>query len=191
MCRYAGKHYKTRFACFACRKSFKKLPFEDFLRQQGQLEMYQELLRKEQIGQRRPERLAIVEEWEKKYQAAVGKCPQCGELMADVGWDFRPPKQSDVTAWSICRGMLRIGRRFQTCGCDGPGYVPRDRKAYVAYLQKMLAHYEQALYARPGVENSDLNPFGPDRIPYWTERVEAVRAGAAAGRRSRLRELAI
>ncbi len=45
MCRYAYKTYKTHFACFECRKVFKKTPIEDYLKQQGNDFTYWQLVK--------------------------------------------------------------------------------------------------------------------------------------------------
>ncbi len=69
MCRYAQYGpYKKHYACFTCRKGFKRHP---------------------------------VAEWPKHLQPPEGQadpapCPQCGRPMADLGLDFKPPRQKDA-----------------------------------------------------------------------------------------------
>jgi uncharacterized FAD-dependent dehydrogenase len=45
MCRYALKTYKPHFACFDCRKVFKKTPIEDYLKQRGDDFAYWQLVK--------------------------------------------------------------------------------------------------------------------------------------------------
>lgn len=49
--------------------------------------------------------------------------------MADLGRDFRPPKQSDVRAWQVVEQLFEAGETFHSCGRNGPGYRPRDPSA--------------------------------------------------------------
>ncbi len=72
MCRYVNKVYKSHFACFNCRKTFKESYSRDFLdKQQG---------------------IAI----ESADFLEVRVCPQCKGEMFDMGFDFKAPKQSEI-----------------------------------------------------------------------------------------------
>jgi DNA-directed RNA polymerase subunit RPC12/RpoP len=66
-----GKIYKQHYACFRCRKAFKKTNIQEI-----------------------PKRQLHIDE-----SGRVVHCPQCGERMPDVGYDFEPPNQDDVKAW--------------------------------------------------------------------------------------------
>lgn len=63
--------YKQHYACFNCRKAFKKTNITEV-----------------------PEQLLHIDE-----AGRVVSCPQCGERMPDVGYDFNPPRKDDVKGW--------------------------------------------------------------------------------------------
>ncbi|MEL6812001.1 MAG: hypothetical protein AAFP76_11750 [Bacteroidota bacterium] len=107
MCRYAMTSYKPHFACFSCRKSFKR-----------------RLLRDIEGGH------------SDSYEKVPAKCPECGELMANMGLDFKAPKKADSKAWSHLKNLYNVGIAFHSCGCSGPGYVPRD-------ISELVKHFEQ------------------------------------------------
>lgn len=67
MCRYAIT-YKPHFACFKCRKSFKRRLLKDISD-------------------------------DDKQKSVPAKCPECGELMADMGLDFKAPSKTNIKAW--------------------------------------------------------------------------------------------
>src|SRR5262245_53990327 len=95
MCRYA-RTYKKHHACFACRKAFKRRP---------------------------------VTEWPRRLQPPEGQpdlapCPQCNRPMADMGLDFKPPRQDDSEHWEVVEFLYRRGVAYHSCGCNGPGYRP-------------------------------------------------------------------
>lgn len=97
MCRYGMHDYKDHFACFACRKTYRK-------------------------AWSAPERgrFATGED----YDDARSVCPQCAGRMAKMGLDFKAPPQRDVEAWRIVEHLYARGLNFESCGCGGPGYVP-------------------------------------------------------------------
>lgn len=51
-----------------------------------------------------------------------GKCPQCGEMMTQMGLDFKPPLKSKIKEWNLLKEMAESGKTFGSCGCTGPGY---------------------------------------------------------------------
>lgn len=110
MCRYAFHHYKPHYACFKCRKTFKRRLAGD--------------IRKGSLNN-------------------PAKCPQCGELMANMGLDFESPPKNDVKVWEHIKNLYQVGITFHSCGCTGPGYIPRDTERLIAYLQEILAKYHQ------------------------------------------------
>jgi DNA-directed RNA polymerase subunit RPC12/RpoP len=73
-----GKIYKQHYACFDCRKAFKKTNLREV-----------------------PKERQHVDE-----QGRVVHCPDCGARMPDVGFVFKPPKKSDVKAWEEWREYL-------------------------------------------------------------------------------------
>lgn len=108
--------YKPHYACLACRKAFRRRRRAD-IDSPGLL-----------TSEDRPAR-----------------CPQCGLLMANMGLDFKPPKQADAKAWEMVAKLWEVGLTFHSCGCSGPGYRPRERREYRAFLEKTLAGYLDTL----------------------------------------------
>ena len=175
MCRYAfSGPYKRHFACFACRKAFKQPPIEDYLSVQGRGHIYQQLAAvwsnaseltrlEEELGLR-------LEDLRADFHAAQHKCPECGGLMADLGLDFKPPKQTDVRAWKAIAGMYRVGHEWWTCGCNGPGWVPQSPSEFKKYLVNRKAHYENQLrHSKDG-----------ESIGFWGTQVQAIERELAA-----------
>jgi hypothetical protein len=106
MCRYAMVSYKPHFACFNCRKTFKRRLLNDVDRDET--------------------------------ESVAAKCPECGQLMADMGLDFESPKKKDVKAWEHLKTLYAVGITFHSCGCSGPGYIPSSTEALVAYFTNIL-----------------------------------------------------
>lgn len=109
MCRYAMSVYKPHFACFGCRKSFK--------------------------------RRLLLEVDEARKESAAAKCPDCGELMANMGKDFEAPAKRDEQAWRHLRLLYSVGIAFHSCGCSGPGYVPANAQQLADHLAARHADY--------------------------------------------------
>ncbi|MDH5656089.1 MAG: hypothetical protein OEZ34_09290 [Spirochaetia bacterium] len=126
MCRYANKTYKSHFACFSCRKAFKKTPLEDYVRDKGLESAYKKILKAFYAGNQSAVEKEVgisYAQIEKQYLEDVSPCPQCGEPMAAMGLDFKAPKNNDTEAWEIIAGLYEEGFAFQGCGCD-VGYKP-------------------------------------------------------------------
>jgi hypothetical protein len=122
MCRYAGCEYgpyKEHYACFACRKSFK---------QQSRWELPES--RRPAPGEER-----------------VALCPQCRRSMAYMGMDFKAPPQTDVKQWEKVRALYAAGFAFDSCGCGGPGYRPKDLKEVADFIasNRKLSEGEELL----------------------------------------------
>jgi hypothetical protein len=184
MCRYAmSGPYKEHFACFSCRKAFKQPPIEDWLAVRDLGYVYKELHRLwlHKLGlERREEELGHrLADLEAEYRDAVHNCPECGEPMADMGLDFKPPRQEDVRAWRALEGLLRVGHVFRTCGCDGPGFIPRTTGQYREYLEDRMRLYAEHL--RTTQQSIDLCAERKhESAEYWAERVAAVESELAA-----------
>jgi hypothetical protein len=107
MCRYGNYGpYKKHFACFACRKGFKR-PAES-----------------EWADHLRPPDGA----------AAPAPCPDCRAPMADMGLDFAPPPRRDAEHWAVAEFLFRRGFAYHSCGCTGPGYRPSRWADVPAFL---------------------------------------------------------
>ncbi|MGQ2142398.1 hypothetical protein ACT4R9_00380 [Ornithobacterium rhinotracheale] len=111
MCRYAMFTYKSHYACFECRKTFKRRLLKDINRELGH------------------------------EDSVEAKCPQCGGLMADMGLDFESPKMNDTKTWEHIKDLYSVGITFHSCGCSGPGYIPRDKEALIHYLEHIKKVY--------------------------------------------------
>lgn len=151
MCRYAFKKYKIHFVCFDCRKTFKKPPNEDLAKRNGDWDVYQKAYWNLNIGQKnkfRKENIELVKSLDEKYHNRKEKCPDCGGVMRDMGLDFKAPKKDKIKEWKIIEGLVRIGRVFHSCGCNGIGYIPKKKKDYINYLVCQRNYYQDRLTNR-------------------------------------------
>lgn len=73
------------------------------------------------------------------------KCPQCSDLMANMGLAFESPKKDNVKAWNHIKALYTVGITFHSCGCTGPGYIPKDNEMLLLYLKEILVEYNQQL----------------------------------------------
>lgn len=138
MCRYAFHTYKSHFACFHCRRAFKKTAIDDYVKHQG-IEREFRLLQSAHSSLKK--RAAAESELgvtyaqiEEQYLADVSACPQCGGRMAAMGLDFRTPKQRDREAWDILTRLYDHGFSFKGCGCSVGYDPPRKLKDVAAWL---------------------------------------------------------
>jgi len=77
--------------------------------------------------------------------AVAAKCPQCGELMANMGLDFEAPKQNDIKTWQHIQNLYSVGISFYSCGCTGPGYIPKTTELLIQYFEEILKNYHANL----------------------------------------------
>ncbi len=158
MCRYAFKTYKIHFVCFDCRKTFKKLPIEDLAIKNGDWENYKKAFWNINTGQRNKfvkENPILVNDLENKYKNRKEKCPDCQQLMVDMGLDFKAPKKNKVKEWEIIKGLHSIGKNFHTCGCNGIGYIPKKKKDYIRYLLKRRDYFQKRLENRDAMYKTE------------------------------------
>lgn len=120
MCRY-GIQYKNTFACFKCRKGFKRRLDKDLLSQTEQ----------------RIERLSKAIKSIKKDKSEslltkpIVKCPDCGGETVNLGKDLRLPKKDKQEEWLAIEYLANNHFNFFTCGCNGIGFVPHSlQEAY-------------------------------------------------------------
>ena len=149
MCRYAVMTYKPHYACFSCRKAFKRRLRAD-IKRPGNTEH-------------------------------PARCPQCALLMASMGLDFKPPKLDDLAGWELAAKLWEVGLTFHSCGCSGPGYRPRERRAYREFLEHTLAGYLDTLR-----QHMDAKPTTPKRmeeqqraVATWQERIARIKTALA------------
>jgi hypothetical protein len=143
MCRYSMQTYKDHYACFGCRKSFKRRLKSDV----------------DPHGEDQPAR-----------------CPQCRSLMVDLGLDFAAPKQTDVAAWRVVERLYEAGETFHSCGCNGPGYRPREPRALHNFLVARRAEYLAQLLAcrRETASSEKRAQMRAEAIAAWTERLTRI-----------------
>lgn len=63
------------------------------------------------------------------------KCPQCSEIMKDMGHDFKAPKQNDYKQWLKVELLYNSGFTYHSCGCGGPGYRPAELSEVESFIQ--------------------------------------------------------
>lgn len=117
MCRYGQSTYKEHFACFHCCKMFRQPNVADVIN-----------IREPAIQRQCP-------------------CPQCGNLMADLGKDFKAPPKQQIKQWQKIKLLYEQQITFHSCGCDGPGYRPATLQQTPAFItsQQSLSAGEQLL----------------------------------------------
>ncbi len=141
MCRYSMANYKPHYACFNCRKTFKR-----------------RLLRDIRKGTQKDE------------NASLARCPECGNLMANMGLDFKSPKKTDVKAWKHMCTLYEVGITFHSCGCNGPGYIPNDSKALVNYFEEIKKQYlaHQHFWAQRQEDPDEQSEIAKDQNQNWS-----------------------
>jgi hypothetical protein len=174
MCRYGFKTYKSHFACFNCRKTFKQAPYSDLLQRVGKADYYEKIRRKP-IRQLSDKDVAMLADFNKNYKDREIKCPQCGRYMADLGLDFKAPKKTALKEWKIIEGLYTIGRSFYSCGCIGIGYIPQKPKDYCLYLKRVLHDYQKSITYYQNKTIEECNDKA-ERIKYWSDKVQLVKA---------------
>lgn len=112
MCRYAMASYKPHYACFECRKTFKRRLLGDI-----------------QGG------------YNKEAPDNPAKCPECGNIMANMGLDFESPKKKDIKAWNHISLLYKVDITFHSCGCNGPGFIPNDSDELIKYFLRIKNTY--------------------------------------------------
>ena len=101
--------YKPHYACFECRKTFKRRLINDI---------------------NRDEKLTL-----------EARCPECRELMANMGLDFESPKKDDLKKWEHLKSLYSVGITFHSCGCNGPGYIPNSKEKLIEYFEELKDTY--------------------------------------------------
>ncbi|SDJ35613.1 hypothetical protein SAMN05421542_3288 [Chryseobacterium jejuense] len=186
MCRYAQKTYKSHYVCFQCRKSFKQPDVDDILRRIKKEKIYHEpdggTIRK--VGHiftnRKTSGLFTKNDTEELRQLASEienrtiKCPECGNIMADLGKDFKAPKKTAVKEWEIIESLFKTGKCFHTCGCYGMGYIPQTSREHEVYLKTILESYQKSLAF---CQNKTIEEYTDkmEEINYWSERINKIK----------------
>lgn len=96
------------------------------------------------------------------------KCPQCGSLMANMGKDFEAPKKGNNKAWQHIKDLYEVGITWHSCGCTGPGYIPKDKTALLLYFQEIIQQYEKELtFWRSRIEPETKQDVHKDEQRNW------------------------
>ena len=103
-------------------------------------------------------------------------CFECGNLTADMGLDFESPKKGDEKSWEHLRNLFTVGITFHSCGCSGPGYIPRTSEELLEYLTKQRLKYvrnlrfwlsqKEAVTKKEITEHNKETAFYSSQIPY-------------------------
>lgn len=130
--------YKPHYACFNCKKTFKRRLIVDINRDET--------------------------------NTVEAKCPQCGELMADMGLDFASPKMDNIKEWNHLKNLYAVGITFHSCGCTGPGYIPNSSDQLKAYLEYIKASYLKNLeFWRNRIEPTTKKEMEKGMYKNWSE----------------------
>ncbi|MBA5791515.1 hypothetical protein H1R17_12880 [Flavobacterium sp. xlx-214] len=104
-----------------------------------------------------------------KMDETEAKCPQCGTLMANMGLDFAAPKKDNLKEWKHIKDLYSVGIAFYSCGCYGPGYIPRDKEQLIAYFEEILIGYkEQLTFWRNRIEPTNNKEVQREQNKYWS-----------------------
>ncbi|MFY0673140.1 MAG: hypothetical protein JXQ87_07030 [Bacteroidia bacterium] len=144
---------------------------KDLIEQNGEWSFYEKAFlqsNRQKKESYRIEHKLKVEQFENKYFNKTYYCPECRAEMFDLGMDIRVPKLGKSKEWKILKDMYKIGHAFQTCGCDGPGFIPKNRVDYKDYLINKKETYEQVLEYK-----SQRQPNHSERI-YWKEKIKKI-----------------
>lgn len=79
--------------------------------------------------------------YNKDIKENPSKCPECGNIMADMGLDFEAPKKKDLKAWNHFTLLYQVNITFHSCGCTGPGYIPSDSNALTKHFLRIKEVY--------------------------------------------------
>lgn len=176
MCRYGFKNYKPHYVCFDCRKTFKQPILEEIVIQNGDWEAYKRAFlnynsdKSKQFRNNNPE---LISKFDKKYRNKKYPCPNCGSEMNNIGLDFKAPKNNKIKEWRIAKSLYKIGNTFHTCGCDGPGYIPRNLTDHLNNMYKISAVYQKKLNQR----NIDFSPSElKEYLFYWKSKLDLISA---------------
>jgi hypothetical protein len=73
-------------------------------------------------------------------------CPQCRTPMANLGKDFKAPRQVDVKQWRKVEQLYLHGYIFSSCGCGGAGPRPatlREVTPFLAEQKRLKVEWER------------------------------------------------
>jgi len=98
------------------------------------------------------------------------KCPQCGQLMANMGLDFASPKKDNTKEWIHIKKLYSVGITFHSCGCSGPGYIPNTNEKLIEYFENIKESYSKNLeFWRSRIEPTTKQEKEKDTNKNWVE----------------------
>ncbi len=98
------------------------------------------------------------------------KCPQCGDLMADMGLDFASPKKGKTKEWEHLKSLYSVGINFYICGCNGPGYIPNSKEKLIEHFEGIKAIYLKNMeFWRNRIEPTTDKEIQRERSKYWCD----------------------
>lgn len=101
------------------------------------------------------------------------KCPECGQLMANMGKDFESPKKTDHKQWRHLKELYSVGIAFHSCGCTGPGYIPANKADTIAYFNERKADYVKQLnFWRNRIAPTNQNEIDREKSQHSNELFE-------------------
>jgi hypothetical protein len=103
-------------------------------------------------------------------------CPQCRAPMADMGKDFQAPPRRDAKAWRTAEQLWEIGETFHSCGCQGPGYRPRDPRGFRRFLDTRRREYTELLEHWMLRLREGSDPEAERAVTHWRERLATIEA---------------
>ena len=116
--RFITRRYTRPFACFRCRKVFKKPPVDgnaEVLRHHG-----------------------------RRDEAQI--CPECRGPMAYMGHDFKAPRRNDLEQWEKVKRLVEAGIVFEPCTCCGETHYgeapPKALREVDAFLVRAKAPFQ-------------------------------------------------
>lgn len=144
MCRYAFYQYKSHYACFKCKKGFKRKNLGDITRA--------------------------------KIESKPFHCPECRSLMANVGLDCEIPKKSNTQQWKVLESLYEIGITYHSCGCGGPGYMPKELDELKSFLLNMKTvysnHYKSSL-SKDGLKTVQKSER-TESLKHWSFKIREI-----------------
>ncbi|WP_410210910.1 hypothetical protein [Aquirhabdus sp.] len=94
--KYLGR--PEQYACFICRKCFKR-------NQENNFGLNHRFMTSEQSKAKQLEEKLLKEQ-------RIYKCPDCGSIAHHMGIDFKAPKKTDIKAWQEVESFILSGRIY-------------------------------------------------------------------------------
>lgn len=108
------------------------------------------------------------------------RCPQCRGLLANMGLDFKPPKQTDRRAWATVANLFEAGETFHSCGCNGPGYRPREPRMLAQYFDDRHRELSEHLSRWVSDRDEPRRAEAIENLRTQLARLEAARSKLSA-----------